>query len=263
MSKLIPVFVGVPVENSPLSSRVNAMLGRGLGRGAPAGGLPTSHGVPEAAPAAPPPQPAPAGGAPPALPPEFLDYIEAMGQNIAFLREQLGEVRGELSALNGRGSDSQRVFEALHDELNDYKRDFIYEHMKPLLRPLLFLYDSLDSFDQEMKLYEDNQRGQTLAADALQGTKVRQNLAFLRDQLIQALSVCEVEPLPIPTGAFDPKQQKAIDTAPVAPELDGTIINVIRIGWTMHGHLLRPAEVVLGKNNSHPARHASDEGQSQ
>ena len=77
--------------------------------------------------------------------------------------------------------------------------------------------------------------------------EITEGLRTVRDQLTEALQVCEVEPLPYPSGTFDAKTQKAIDTAPVAPELDGTIVNVIRIGWTMNGHLLRPAEVILGK----------------
>jgi molecular chaperone GrpE (heat shock protein) len=235
----------------------NGMRGRGLGRGAPPVSVPAPHATP-APHGAPEPAPSHHETSSNSLPPEFLDYIEAMGQNIGLLREQLGEVRGELHALNHRGADSQRVFDALHHELNDYKRDFIYEHMKPLLRPLLFLYDSLEGFDQEMKLYEENQQGQTLAPDALRGTKVRQNIGFLRDQLVQALEVCEVEPLAPPSGHFDPKTQKAIDTVAVAPEQDGTIAQVLRVGWTMNGHLLRPAEVVLGKAKSQAAKSVSE-----
>jgi molecular chaperone GrpE len=267
----VPALAGAPSsgalsgEESNFSTRLSAMLpggvrGRGFGRGAPPVGTPV--GAPDPAPLTSPSREEPSVAANHALPPEFLDYVEAMGQNIAFLREQLGEVRGELSALNGRGSDSQRVFDVLHHELNDYKRDFIYEHMKPLLRPLLFLYDSIDGFDQEMKLYEDVQEGQTLAPDALQGAKVRQNIGFLRDQLVQALGVCDVEPLPLPSGSFDPKSQKAIDTIAVNPELDGTIQNVVRIGWTMHGHVLRPAEVVLGKANQNQLKSDSNGEQS-
>lgn len=259
------VFAGVPSGSTPesssgsgLSQCVTAMLpggvrGRGFGRGVPS---------PGAAPSA---SPAPHGGAEPtspeppshhptsstgSLPAEFLDYVEAMGQNISYLREQMGEMRSELSALSSRGSESHKAFDALHTELNDYKKDFIFQHIKPLLRPLLFLYDSLEGFDREMKLYEEAQSGQNLPPDALTGTKVRQNLTFLRDQLVEALEVCEVEPLPVPSGVFDAKNQKAIDTAPVTPELDGTIVEVIRIGWTLNGHLLRPAEVILGKAQS-------------
>jgi len=176
-----------------------------------------------------------------------LDYIEARGQNIVSLREQVTEMKSELNTINNRGSDTQHVFDALHAELNDYKRDFIYEHMKPLLRPLLFLFDSIDSFDKEIERYEGAQSEQNLPPDALRATKVRQNIAFLREQLVEALQVCEVEPMSLPTGAFDPKTQKAIESVPVEAAYDGQIVQVIRIGWTMQGHILRPAEVIIGK----------------
>lgn len=245
-SPLIPAFAfaGNPIRSesdSPLAARLQAMLpGRGFGRGAPPANLPTPQHLP------------PDGSAhstpsPTGLPPEFVDYVEAMGQNIAVLREQMEAMRGDIGQINGRGADSARVFEVLHAELGDYKRDFIFAHIKPLLRPLLFLSDSLDVFDGEMKLYEDAQSAQTLAPDALRGAKVRQNIAFLRDQLIEALGVCEVEPMPIPHGKFDAHFQKAVQTAPVAQEFDGTIVRVIRLGWTLNGQILRPAEVVVGK----------------
>ena len=256
MFNSLPALAGafnqpIPTQESGLSTRISAMLpanmrGRGLGRGAPAPGghapQPAPHHAPDPHHASQPSHPANA-----TLSPEFLDYVEAMGQNIAFLREQMTEMHGQINQIQQRGGESQKVFDVLHHELNDYKRDFIYEHLKPLLRPLLFLYDSLEGFDDEMKLYEASQATHAMAPDALPATKVRQNIGFLRDQLTEALGVCDVEPMPVPSGPFDAKNQKAIDTAPVPPEKDGEIVQVIRIGWTMHGHLMRPAEVILGK----------------
>jgi molecular chaperone GrpE (heat shock protein) len=101
-----------------------------------------------------------------------------------------------------------------------------------------------------MALYEAAQTGQPLSPDALKATKVRQNITFLRDQLIEALQVCDVEPMPVPNGTFDAKTQKAVETVAVAPELEGQIQKVVRIGWTMHGQPFRPTEVVIGKSHS-------------
>jgi molecular chaperone GrpE (heat shock protein) len=262
MLKLNPAFAGSPNPNAPIPSseggskipvQLSAMLpsgirGRGLGRGVPASPPPIASqgGAHETPPPVHNPQESFTSSS---LPSEFLDYIEAMGQNILALREQVTEIKSEVNTINHRGSDSQHVFDALHSELNDYKRDFIYEHMKPLLRPLLFIYDSIESFDKEIERYEVDQRSQELSPDALRATKVRQNINFLREQLVEALQVCEVEAMSYPMGNFDPKTQKAIETVPVDPALDGQIMQVIRIGWTMHGHILRPAEVVIGKAN--------------
>ena len=235
-------------RSDALSTRVLAMLpgqlrGRGIGRGAPPhpAHAPSSTNTPHDS---------HAPHTETTLAPEVLEYLEAMGQNLLHLRDELSETRSELAALTHRDSDSKRVFDALHAELGDYKRDFIYEHMKPLLRPLLFLFDSLQGFDEEMALYEVAQTDQTLAPDALKATKVRQNITFLRDQLIEALQVCDVEPMPIPHGAFDAKTQKAVDTLEVAPELEGQIQKVVRTGWTMHGQPFRPTEVVIGRSHS-------------
>jgi molecular chaperone GrpE (heat shock protein) len=268
MLKLTPAFASslnssVPVSPSEGASKVPAQLsamlpsgirGRGLGRGVPASPPPTvSQGNHHETPPPVHSQTESLSGSP--LPVEFLDYIEAMGQNILSLREQVTEIKGEISTISHRGSDSQHVFDALHAELNDYKRDFIYEHMKPLLRPLLFIYDSIESFDKEIERYEVDQLTQNLSPDALRATKVRQNINFLREQLVEALQVCEVEPMSYPIGTFDPKTQKAIETVPVDFTQDGQVMNVIRIGWTMRGHILRPAEVIIGKANRNLGGH--------
>ncbi len=229
-----------PNIKAGVSAMLSGVRGRAMGRGAAPVGV-HSPSTPQA------PVPAQTSPEPAHEENELLDAIDAMASAMTQMQSSLEAVRADVSQIKHKGSDSERVFNALHTELGDYKRDFVFEHVKPLLRPLLFVFDSLDEFDHEMALYQNAQETQSLAPDALKATKVRENIAFVRDQLEQALASCDVEPLPVPNGRFDGHEQKAVGTVPVAPELDGTIQRVERQGWTLKGHVLRPTEVVVGK----------------
>ncbi|HEX9997991.1 MAG TPA: nucleotide exchange factor GrpE [Abditibacterium sp.] len=169
-----------------------------------------------------------------------------MASEIAALRSTIDHLTDQVTQVNERETSLERVFDALHAELADYKNDFLYEHLKPVVRPLLFLFDSLEQFDGEVAMAEA-----TMTADSkgevLSPPIVRENVRFFRDQLIEALRTCEVTIMDAPRGAFNAKFHKAIDVMPVAAGEDGNIVRVVRSGWFLNGQLLRPAEVVVGK----------------
>jgi len=239
-----------PVSDSTPAAAISAMMGsvrgRVVGRGAPPVGVPNA---PLATPSTPVAPPSPTMAAPeqPYDDGELLETLGAMAGAITQMQECLDTVRADIAGIRHKGSDSERVFDALHAEMSDYKRDFVFEHVKPMLRPMLFVFDALEEFDREMALYQTAQELEPLPPDALRAGKVRDNIAFVREQFEQALLACDVEPLPIPEGKFDAHQQKAVGTAAVEPELDGTVQGVSRLGWTIKGHVLRPTEVVVGR----------------
>lgn len=165
---------------------------------------------------------------------------------IAALRDTIAELSEQVLQVNERETSLARVFDALHAELADYKNDFLYEHLKPVVRPLLFLFDSLEQFDGEVAMVEAAMTN-VAPENVLSPPIVRENVRFFRDQLIEALQVCEVTIMEAPHGAFNAKFHKAIDVMPVGAAEDGTIVRVVRSGWFLNGQLLRPAEVVIGK----------------
>jgi len=175
---------------------------------------------------------------------EILEYVAGMAQELLILREKMSGVAEAVDELNTRETTQAKVFDALHTELGDYKKDFIYEHLKPVVRPLLFLYDSIEQFDGEIEQYErpanEERRG-------LSPRLVRENVAFFRDQLVEALRVCEVTMMEPPKGQFNAKLQKAIGVENVGAERDNTVVRVVRSGWFLNGQLLRPSEVIVGK----------------
>ena len=163
------------------------------------------------------------------------------------LRDEIERLTEQITQVNERESSLERVFDTLHAELSDYKNDFLYEHLKPVVRPLLFLFDSIEQFDSEIAMAETASPGALATSGTLSAGIVRENVHFFRDQLVEALRVCEVTVMDPPEGAFNPKFHKAVDVESVPKESDGTIVRVVRSGWFLNGQLLRPAEVVVGK----------------
>lgn len=182
-----------------------------------------------------------------------LSLEESHLQHLQYLVEEFGQVQTEMQRMYQlvediaeRESAQEKVFNTLHAELRDYKNDFIYEHLKPVIRPLLFLYDSLEQFDAEIALYERPSNGERRQV-GLSPLLVRENISFFRDQLVEALRICEVTPMESPKGAFNARLHKVIDVVPVDEKQDGVIQRVVRSGWYLNGQLLRSAEVIVGK----------------
>ena len=171
----------------------------------------------------------------------------AVAAELTELRDEIARLTEQVTQVNERESSLERVFDTLHAELSDYKNDFLYEHLKPVVRPLLFLFDSIEQFDTEVAMTQTVNANPTATPGTLSAGVVRENVEYFRDQLVEALQVCEVTLMEAPRGAFNAKFHKAVDVMPVAREQDGTIVRVVRSGWFLNGQLLRPAEVVVGK----------------
>lgn len=174
---------------------------------------------------------------------QYLEYLVSEFQEMQSDMQRMYNLVEEVSA---RESAQEKVFNTLHAELREYKNDFIYEHLKPVVRPLLFLYDSMEQFDSEIALYERPSNGERRQV-GLSPQLVRENISFFRDQLVEALRICEVTPMETPRGAFNPRLHKVIDVVPVDESKDGTIQRVVRGGWYLNNQLLRSAEVIVGK----------------
>ena len=159
-------------------------------------------------------------------------------------RRQLDDVHGMVARLLERKPVEQNVFDALHVELKDYKNDFFYERLKPIVRPML---DTLDSMTEFFVLLEAREAaGEARDPETLRLT--RENLSHFAAQLADVLAVCEAFPLEVavPGAAFDPARHRTVETAHVAPEQVGAVLSVKRPGWTLGRQVLRPAEVVRG-----------------
>ena len=171
----------------------------------------------------------------------------AIAQEVSRLRQEIELMQQAFVEISEQETAQSKVFDVLHRELSAYKNDFIYEHLKPVIRQLLFLYDSLELFEEEVLPFERAETEEQRAI--LSPSHVRQNIQHFRDQLIEALHICEVTLMEQPEGQFDPKLHKALDIENVPPEQDNTIQRVVHSGWYLRGHVFRAAEVVVGRSN--------------
>ena len=101
--------------------------------------------------------------------------------------------------------------------------------MQPLLGKMLIVLDYLD-----------------LALSSPAATPEARNLALgvrlTRDQFVQALEQEDVRPIPA-SERFDPALHEATVTVPRDDLAPGTIVEVVRAGYTWRGEVLRHAQV--------------------
>lgn len=163
-------------------------------------------------------------------------------EKIEQIAEGMGQLFDLVAAVQEQHASRDKAFDLLYEELADYKNDFFYERLKPLMRSLLFLLDSMEQFDREIKDHEEH--GQVLTNAA-----VKANLDHFRDQLVDSLYLAEMTPIESSSKEFDAKTQRAVEIVKVPAEENNTVQRTIRGGWTLGGNILRPADVVVGKSS--------------
>ena len=173
---------------------------------------------------------------------------ETVSQDIEQIREGMEEMYRVMIDMQERGDAQDKVFNTLHSELQDYKNDFIYEHLKPVVRPLLFLFDHMEQFDNELASQRNVAEYDSSERRLLSPVLVRENIAFFREQLVEALRICEVTPMKQPEGEVDIRLHKVVETVAVDASQHGQIQRTIRSGWYLNGRVFRHAEVIVGSN---------------
>lgn len=182
-----------------------------------------------------------AGSQPRASSAPVTESAEPSNAENAELSQNLLELREMVAALQESHTSRDRAFDLLYEELGGYKNDFYLERLKPSLRALLFLLDSIEGFEQEIAGLEE--RG-----EAITGELVKANLIHFRDQLTDVLTLSEMTPIEHGDDKFDPKTQRAVHVVPVEPEHNNTVQRQIRGGWKLGDKMLRPADVVVGRS---------------
>lgn len=163
------------------------------------------------------------------------------------LRGGMEEMYRVMTEMQERGDAQDKVFNTLHSELQDYKNDFIYEHMKPVVRPLLFLFDHMEQFENELATQRNQAQSKSNERRLLSPDLMCENISFFRDQLVEALRICEVTPMKQPAGEVDTRLHKVVDTVPTDASNNNIIQRVVRSGWYLNGRVFRPAEVIVGQ----------------
>ncbi len=172
--------------------------------------------------------------------PESLPDALPDAEKVA-ISQSLDELREMVASLHETQTTRDRAFDLLYEELSGYKNDFYLERLKPTLRALLFLLDSIEGFEREIDDYDA--RGAALSSEV-----VRANLVHFRVQLTDVLTLSEMTPIEPNGDSFDPKTQRAVEVVKVEPDQNNSVQRQIRGGWKLGDKMLRPADVVVGKS---------------
>ncbi len=75
---------------------------------------------------------------------------------------------------------------------------------------------------------------------------------MVHDNLLKALAVAGLEEIPAQGEKFDPYVHDCIQQVPDPEQEDGTVKEVVRKGYRLQDHILRPAQVTVVKNGGEP-----------
>jgi molecular chaperone GrpE (heat shock protein) len=157
-------------------------------------------------------------------------------------------IAGLESLLDQKNGVSQRMFDALHEELKDYKDGFLLESiLKPIIRDLVSLYDDLATIHRQMEecVQACQQAGGPLL-DRLQ--RMETNVAHHCEFVVEILARLEVSMMPIGVGRLDKQTQRAVALEMVEnPELDMMVVRTVKRGFMWKARVLRAEEVVMSK----------------
>ena len=169
----------------------------------------------------------------------------AAGTSSAGLEEQLAAAKKEAADNYDRYVRSVADLENFRrrtvrekDELRQYASGRVLEDLLPVLDNLSLGLNAAKAPNADLK--------------GLVG-----GISMVQEQLKSALSnhgLKEINPLNQP---FDPNLHEAIATQPSPEAADGVVLQVVRIGYSLSGRLLRPASVVV---SSGAAKEESQKG---
>lgn len=125
-------------------------------------------------------------------------------------------------------------------DLENYRRrtERLFEEQADLRKRALALdlLDIVDDLDRALDHAEDTEAG------------LAQGVGAIRDKMVAILGRHGFKPFAPVNEPFDPSTQEAVSTLR-HPELeDNTVAQVLRTGWKTGEKLLRPAQVVVVKN---------------
>jgi molecular chaperone GrpE len=159
--------------------------------------------------------------------PSYVEELEGrLADSTAHLQKVMAEHRRGLEEFE----------EAKHRIRREVSRD-IERGRRAILADMLEVLDNLDRAIASARSADG-----TASADTLV-----KGVEMVRDQFLAKLAACNVTRIVATGTPFDARCHEAISTTPVEnPEADGTVVAVIREGYTVGDELLRPAAVVVG-----------------
>lgn len=183
----------------------------------------------------------------------ILQKIDKGAEASSTAQASLPSLVEELQALVDQKSGlNQRMFDALHEELKDYKDGFLLESVhKPIIRDLISVYDDLDNIHRQMldAVAEAATMPPEIGGKVVDRLKTMAiNIEHKCEFIVEVLARLEVTMLPLGSGKLDKQLQRAV-TVEMAedPDEDGKVLRVVKRGFLWKDRVLRAEEVVIKK----------------
>ena len=169
----------------------------------------------------------------------FEQIAVAMPPKTDPLAAQLQRMDEHMVAMRNTDSVNQRLFNSLHQELKEYRDNFLRDSLqKPFIRDLVVLFDDLSTLSSQMQL--------ATAAAERQGSVARwcdnlENAIHSLMEIMHRMEVTEIEPKEFVDRAF----HRVVNYEPADfAEDDGRIVMRVKRGFVWRDQVLRPEEVV-------------------
>jgi molecular chaperone GrpE (heat shock protein) len=157
------------------------------------------------------------------------------------LAEQIRKMDEHMVALRNTESVNQRLFDSLHQELGQYRDNFLHESLqRPFIRDLLILFDDLTGLSSQLQTAEEG--GGEGKRDKLgQWRDNLENAIHSLTEILHRMEVSEIEVKETVDRAF----HRVVSYEPSDfAEDDGRIVMRVKRGFLWRDQVLRPEEVV-------------------
>jgi molecular chaperone GrpE (heat shock protein) len=160
----------------------------------------------------------------------------AKSDDVATLFHKIEE---QLSAIRSTESVNQRLFDSLHDELLEYRDNFLHESLqKPFIHDLVMLFDDLTSLSEQLRT-AGNKKGHRNSVPQWQDNL--ENAVHSLMEILHRFEVKEIEP----KEHVDRTLHRVVNYEPADfAEDDGRIVMRVKRGFFWRGKLIRPEEVI-------------------
>ena len=178
----------------------------------------------------------------------LISAVHSLGQRVETLEEsvmrkfeglQFRKLEEQLAAIRDTENVNQKLFDSLHQELISYRDNFVRDSLqKPFIRDLLVLFDDLSAITWQ---FEQATAEEEIRPDKVQARDNLNNMLHFLLEILHRLEVTEVEQLAV----VDRILHRVIGyVAAETAEEDGRIVKRVKQGFTWHGQILRPEEVI-------------------
>ncbi len=185
-----------------------------------------------------PPEGLPSESSAPSRDPETISALIDVAIGIQDLAAKQDGLR-ELFEARIRSDEVQsKALERLHDQVREYKANFIRQEMQPLLRDLIYCYDfAADEVERANRVATPPSSKETAHA-----------FDHLRQMLADVLAKYDVEPYRSSGPEFDRREQQCVRTVPTTIEADEKKVAVVgAIGFRLADLIVRKEQVTVYK----------------